>query len=86
MDFNKKYHKYIVDSYPGLSIDEPTVAVYLDKKFKEFIKRDDVKIYNIGLRIGSAMVEVDGIENFEIEDLEFNIDKLLKGKLTPKYP
>ncbi len=83
--FNNKYKQWLVDGYIGLEFDYPEVTEYLDKRFQEFIKRDDFKYQQIKLKFNMARFYADGLERFELDDIEFNIDRLLKGKLNPKY-
>ena len=86
IDFNEKYKRWLENGFDGLEIDYPEVIEYLDRRFQEFIKRDEFKYSQIELMFGSARFYANGLERFELDDVEFHIDKLLRGKLNPKYP
>jgi len=86
IEFNNKYNDWLEENHYGLNISDPGVIEYLDRKFQQFIKRPDFKFSQIKLKFNMARFYAKGLERFELDDVEFNIDRLMKGKLTPEYP
>lgn len=55
-EFNEKYIKYLEEGYGGLEINYPSIAVYLDEIFRDFIKIEGFKLYQIKTKFGLARV------------------------------
>ena len=86
IEFNKKYEHWLEDHFYGLAIDVPEIIDYLDKRFQEFVKRDDFKYQQIKLKFGSSRFYADGVSATECDDIEFKIDKLYKEYLKKNKP
>ena len=94
-EFNEKYKEYIEEGHYGMDIHEPSVLVYVDQIFNDFIKIPGFQFSQVKTKYGLARVYtnlddlipfVGRIINQELEEkinfilkVEFEVENRLKS-------